>query len=41
MKFNIFRMAKVERCVDYLVKEVIEIQLCPMNFNRHGRIMLS
>ena len=34
MKFSIiYRMAKVERCVDYLVKEVIEIQLCP----RDGR----
>jgi len=42
MKFNnIYRMAKVERCVDCLVKEVIEIQLCPMNFNRDGRFMLS
>jgi len=42
MKFNnIYRMAKVERCVDCLVKEVIEIQLWPMNFNRDGRIMLS
>jgi len=35
------RMAKVERCVDYLVKEVIEIWLCPMNFNRDGRFVLS
>jgi len=34
-------MAKVERCVDCLVKEVIEIQLRPMNFNRDGRYMLS
>ena len=34
-------MAKVERCVDCLVKEVIEIQLHPMNFNRDGRFMLS
>ena len=42
MKFNsIYRMAKVERCVDCLVKEVIEIQLCPMNFNRDRRFMLS
>jgi hypothetical protein len=38
---NSFRMAKVERCVDCLDKEVIEIQLNPMNFNRDGRIMLS
>ena len=35
------RMAKVEGCVDCLVKEVIEVQLCPMNFNRDGRFMLS
>jgi len=35
------RMAKVERCVDCLVKEVIEIQLCPMNVNRGGRFMVS
>jgi len=42
MKFNnIYRVAKVERCVDCLVKEVIEIQLCPMNCNRDGRFMLS
>jgi len=42
MKFNnIYRMAKVERCVDRLNKEVIEIQLCPMNFSRDGRCMLS
>jgi len=42
MKFNnVYRMAKVERCVDCLVKKVIEIQLCPMNFNRDGRFMLS
>ena len=41
MKLNIYRMAKVERCVDYLVKEVTEIQLCPMNLNRDGRFMLS
>ena len=34
-------MAKVEMCVDCLVEEVIEIQLCPMNFNRDGRLMLS
>ena len=34
-------MAKVERCVDCLVKEVIEMQLHPMNFNRDGRFMLS
>ena len=26
---------------DCLVKEVIEIQLCPMSFNRDGRFMLS
>jgi len=38
---NIYRMAKVERCVDCLVKDVIEIQLHPMNFNRDGRFMLS
>ena len=42
MKFNnIYRMAKIERCVDCLVKEVIEIHLCPMNFNRNNRFMLS
>ena len=42
MKFNnIYRMAKVERCCDCLVKEVIEIQLHPINFNRDGRFMLS
>jgi len=42
MKFNnIYRMAKVERCVDCLVKEVTETQLCPMNFDRDGRFMLS
>ena len=42
MKFNnIYRMAKVEWCVDCLVKEVIEIQLCPMNVNRGGRFMVS
>jgi len=42
MKFNnIYRMAKVERCVDCLVKEITEIQLHPMNFNRGGRFMLS
>jgi len=35
------RMAKVERCVGGLVKEVTERQLCPMNFNRDGRFMLS
>jgi len=35
------RVAKVERCVDCLVKEVTEIQLCPMNFNRDGRLMFS
>jgi len=35
------RVAKVERCVDCLVKEVIEIQLWPMNFNRDGWFMLS
>jgi len=30
MKFsNIYRMAKVERCVDCLVKEVIKIQFHP------------
>jgi len=41
MKFsNIYRMAKVERCVDCLVKEVIETQLHPMNFSRDGRFML-
>jgi len=42
MKFNnIYRMAKVGRCVDCLVKEVTEIQLCPMSFNRDGRYVLS
>jgi len=42
MKFsNIYRVAKVERCVDCLVKKVIELQLCPMNFSRDGRYMLS
>jgi len=42
MKFsNVYRMAKVERCVDCWVKEVIEIQLCSMNFNRDGGFMLS
>jgi len=42
MKFDsIYRMAKVERCVHCLVKEVTEIQLCPMNFSRGGRFMLS
>ena len=42
MKFsNIYRVAKVERCVDCLVKKVIESQLCPMNFSRDGRYMLS
>jgi len=42
MKFNnIYRMAKVEWCVDCLVKEVIVIHLCPMNFNKYGSIMLS
>ena len=42
MKLNsVYRMAKVERCVDWLVKEVIEVQLCPMNLNRDGRFMLS
>jgi len=41
VKFNnAYGMAKVERCVDCLVKEVIEIQLCPMNFNRDCRYML-
>jgi len=34
-------MAKVERCVDFLVTEVIEIQLRPMNFNKDSRFMLS
>ena len=38
---NIYRVAKVERCVDCLVKKVIELQLCPMNFSRDGRYMLS
>jgi len=41
MKLNIYRMAKVERCVDCLVKEVIEVQLHPLNFNRDGRFKLS
>jgi len=42
MKFSsIYGMAKVERCVGCLVKEVTEIHLCPMNFNRDGRLMLS
>jgi len=42
MKFsNIYRITKVERCVDCLVKQVTEIQLCPMNFRRDGSIMLS
>jgi len=42
MKFNnIYRTAKVERFVDCLVKEVIVIQVCPMNFDRDGRFMLS
>jgi hypothetical protein len=42
MKFNnIYRMAKVERCVDCLVKEVTEIQLGSKNYNRDGRFMLS
>ena len=41
MKFsNIYRVAKVERCVDCLVKKV-ELQICPMNFSRDGRYMLS
>jgi len=41
MKFNnIYRMAKVERCVDCLDNKVIVIQLIPMNFNRDGRFML-
>jgi len=34
-------MAQVERCVDCLVKEVVKIQLHPMNFSRDGRFMLS
>jgi len=42
MKFsNIYRVAKVERCVDCLVKKVIELQLCSMNFSKDGRYMLS
>jgi len=41
MKFNIYGMATVERCLDCLVKEVIEILLHPMNYKRDGRIMLS
>ena len=42
MKCNIiYRMAKVERCADCSVMGVVEIQLCPMNFNRDGRFMLS
>jgi len=34
-------MSKVEGCVDCFVKEVIEIQLHPMNFNRDGRFVFS
>jgi len=42
MKFNsIYRVAKVERCADCLVKEVIEMQLHPVNINRDGRFVLS
>jgi len=40
MKFNnIYRMAKVERCVDCLVKEVR--YNCFMTLNTVGRFMLS
>jgi hypothetical protein len=42
MKFNnICRLAKVKEYVDHLVKEIIEIQLHPNNFNRDSGFMLS
>jgi hypothetical protein len=42
MKFNnTCRLAKVKGYVDHLVKEAIEIQLHPNNFNRDGGFMLS
>jgi hypothetical protein len=42
MKFNnIYRLAKVNGYVDHLMKEAIEIQLHPNNFNRDGGFMLS
>jgi len=40
MKFNnIYRI--VVRRVDHLNKEVIQIQLCPLNFSSDGRFILS
>lgn len=42
MKFNnICRLIKVQGYMDHLVKEAIEIQLHPNNFNRDGGFMLS
>ena len=42
MKFNnICRLARVNGYMDHLVKEAIEIQVHPNNFNRDGVFMLS
>jgi len=42
MKFdNICRLVKVNGYVDHLMKEAIEVQLHPNNFNRDGVFMFS